>query len=595
MLKRIRPLYLLALVLAFGQSRAQNFDSLLMAYDAVALDLSVQEKLDKLRAVENLTRAKKNKDALANTLRRIGIVHFQSGELEEANRVLLEALQLQQENGNRFGVLSTFMTLGNVYYKIGQPRQAIRYYEEAAEEAEALNYGVSLKMIYLNLGQFLSEEGRYVEAEKYLLRGRTFLDSTQDVYNIPYYDGALGHLYLQTGDYEKSRAYLEKSRLEFSTGNDLYGYAQSTRNLAFVLKDLLKPDSAFYLLHVALDSAMLSEDPEIVIEIAQDLGSWYLETGDTLGSFHFIELANRLKDSVINEAGIQSLIEAEQKYRSESKNKELKVQKAILRQRNYLILSLAIALGLGLLAFLLYRHLRLQREKLVKAELERKSIEIDQLLRQQELSSLKAQMQGQNEERDRIARDLHDRLGSLLSTIKLQFSHFEGRLTQIESDFKSTYGNMMTLIDTAYDEIRQISHDLSSGTLTKFGFNKAVLELIQAIQDVNPLQIHYLSNKVPVEDYPQITESLYRIVQELLSNTLKYAQASEVNIQLAQYDGMLSFSYEDDGKGFDLKAIEQKKGIGMHNIRSRVEMMQGTLNIDTSPGHGVTVMIEIPL
>ncbi len=595
MLKKTRIRLLLAVALFTSTAHAQNFDSLILAIDAESKILSVEEKLSRLEAVEELAREKGAKDALANTLRRMGIVFFHSGELEDANKVLLEALQLQQENGNRFGVLSTFMTLGNVYYKIGQPSQAIKYYEEAAEEAEALKYGVSLKMIYLNLGQFLSEEGRYPEAEKYLVRGQSFLDSTRDISDIPYYDGALGHLYLQTGDYDKSRAFLEKARLGFSANQNLYGYAQSTRNLAFVLKDLQKQDSAFYYLHVAMDSAMLSEDPETVIEIAQDLGNWYLESGDTLGSFHFIELANRLKDSVINEAGIQSLIEAEQKYRSESKSKELKVQKTILRQRNFLILSLAIALGLGLLAFLLYRHLRLQREKLVEAELERKSIEIDQLLRQQELSTLKAQMQGQNEERDRIARDLHDRLGSLLSTIKLQFSHFEGRLTQIESEFKSTYGNMMTLIDTAYDEIRQISHDLSSGTLNKFGFNKAVQELIQAIQDVNPIQINYLPNRVPIEDYPQITESLYRIVQELLSNTLKYAQAGEVNIQLAQYDGMLSFTYEDDGKGFDIKSIEQKKGIGMHNIRSRVEMMQGTMNIDTSPGHGVTVMIEIPL
>lgn len=583
------------LSLTLSQVWAQNFDSLLIAYDGVAPELSVQEKLDKLKAVETLARDKKNNDALANTLRRIGIVRFHSGELENASKALLEALRLQQENGNRFGVLSTFITLGNVYFKIGQSSQAIRYYEEAAEEAEALNYKVTLKNIYLNLGQFLTEESRYVEAEKYLMRGISFLDSVSDVSDIPYYNGALGFLYLQTGDYAKSRNYLERARVGFNADHNLYGYAQSTRNLAFVLKDIKKVDSAFQYMQLALDSAMIAEEPETVIEIAQDLGSWYLEVGDTLGSFHFIELANRLKDSVINEAGIERLIEAEQKYRSESKSKELKVQKETLRQRNYLILSLTIALGLGLLAFLLYRYVRLQKEKLVKAELEKKSIEIDQLLRQQELSTLQAQMQGQNEERDRIARDLHDRLGSLLSTIKLQFSHFEGRLTQIESEFKSTYGNMMTLIDTAYDEIRQISHDLSSGTLNKFGFNKAVQELVQAIQDVNPIQIHYLSNKVPIEDYTQITESLYRIIQELLSNTLKYAEASEVNIQLSLFNGTLSFTYEDDGKGFDQKVAEQKDGIGMLNIKNRVEMMQGTLNIDTSPGHGVTVMIEIPL
>lgn len=592
---RILLSYILCFVLSLNFLQAQDLDSLLIAYDHKSNQQSFEDNLAQLEEIILLAKEASNLDAEANTLRRIGIIYSNWGKIDKATEALLKAHKIQEENGNSFGALSTLLNLGNLYYTIGQNSQAIKYYQRAYAEAKELNSELMQKDICLNISQFLLEDGRLEESEEYLAKGEALLDTEKDSEYFPYFSNTHGLLFQKKGNHALAIQSFLKARKGFAAASYQEGYAESSRNIADSYLKLGKKDSCRIYLEEGLDTAMSGRNPETIISIARKLEEWYLAQGDTLRSYHFLELANRLNDSFLNEAGIKGLIEAEQKYQSEAKSKEITAHKERIRNRNLLITALGVSLLLLIVAFWFYRHIKIQKEKLVKAELEKKSMEIDQLLRHQEISTLQAQMQGQNEERDRIARDLHDRLGSLLSTIKLQFSHFEGRLSQIEDEFKTTYGNMMGLIDTAYHEIRQISHDLSSGTLNKFGFRKAVLELKSAIEEVNTLKINFFDNKIEADQYEDFAEPLYRICQELLSNTLKYARAEEVNIQLSIYNGVLTFTYEDDGIGFNKDELKNKSGIGIQNIESRVNMMNGTMNLDSSPGHGMTLIIELPL
>lgn len=199
-------------------------------------------------------------------------------------------------------------------------------------------------------------------------------------------------------------------------------------------------------------------------------------------------------------------------------------------------------------------------------------------------------MMGIEHERQRIAQDLHDGLGVLLSTIKMKLS-IENETEQKQQKL----GNLMGDIDIALEDIRGISRNLMPITLSKLGFNRAIEELIQNIRISNPnLDIELIK----IVDNERLIEpvgvNLYRIIQELLQNVLKHSKASELIIQLFSREEVFVLMVEDNGVGFDV--LDKKTGgIGLENVKYRVVSMQGLLNVDSFKGKGSTITIEIPL
>ncbi|MDL5049514.1 histidine kinase [Oscillatoria amoena NRMC-F 0135] len=261
----------------------------------------------------------------------------------------------------------------------------------------------------------------------------------------------------------------------------------------------------------------------------------------------------------------------------------------------FIVMAATITAALLLLAvidlFLLYRHRKLKHEK----ELDEHKRRIDDLLQKQEVENVNAMLKGQDAERKRIAQELHDRLGSILSTVKLHFSAVEEQMNALKQQQHQSYGEATLLLDEAVDEVRRISHDLYEGSLAKFGFKTALLQLISAIEKANTVKILFIDNGVDEGIYKNHAQELYRITQELLSNTLKYSGATEITLQLSLKENTFDFMYEDNGKGFDKKYAENGSGIGYKNIAARVAKLNGNWHLDTHPGHGMTLLIEIPV
>jgi signal transduction histidine kinase len=209
---------------------------------------------------------------------------------------------------------------------------------------------------------------------------------------------------------------------------------------------------------------------------------------------------------------------------------------------------------------------------------------------QDRINNFSALMMGIEQERQRIAQDLHDGLGVLLSTIKMKIS-IENETEQSQSKLKDIMGD----IDIALEDMRGISRNLMPITLSKLGFNRAIEELIQNLRISNPnLDIELIK----IVDNERLIEpvgvNLYRIIQELLQNVLKHSNASELIIQLFCRDDVFVLMVEDNGIGFD---VDNKKvvGIGLENVKYRTVSMQGQLSIDSFKGKGTTITVEIPL
>lgn len=257
--------------------------------------------------------------------------------------------------------------------------------------------------------------------------------------------------------------------------------------------------------------------------------------------------------------------------------------------RNWLIIaSLALFLGTGI-AILLQKNTTKKRQ-LAEQEALLKQQRVENLLKEQELVSIDAMIAGQEKERQKVAGELHDDLGSLMATIKLHFEN--AKVSKKDPALK----NAQKLLEEAYQKIRGMAHSKNSGVMSDQGLLPAIKKMAHTITETDALE-------VTVEDFGlgermenSLELSIFRMVQELVANTIKHAEASKVNIQLTQHDDNLNIIVEDNGKGFDRSKLKKNQaGMGLTNIEKRVEHLGGNFTVDSVLGKGTSILIDIPV
>jgi signal transduction histidine kinase len=213
---------------------------------------------------------------------------------------------------------------------------------------------------------------------------------------------------------------------------------------------------------------------------------------------------------------------------------------------------------------------------------------------EKKLLSLTSILQGQEEERSRMAKDLHDGLGGMLSGIKLNLSAMKGNLVIQENDVR-LFSKSISQLDDAITEMRRIAHNMMPEALLKFGLVEALQDYCDSINESKAVRMKFTALGIN-EKLTQSTEvTLYRIIQELVNNSLKHAAAKNIFIQLNKHPKGISLSVEDDGKGFNAAEAINKKGAGLQNVQTRVDYLKGTMSIDSTAGNGSSINIEIPV
>ena len=217
----------------------------------------------------------------------------------------------------------------------------------------------------------------------------------------------------------------------------------------------------------------------------------------------------------------------------------------------------------------------------------------NQLIEKQR-SRLEAIVNTEERERQRIAKDLHDGVGQLLSSVKMNLTNTESKLGNEQAI--QMLDQSKRDIDQIATELRNISYNLLPSSLEKFGLATAIEEQIKKLEDADNISLHF-TNSVEQDRFdPQVEIMLYRLFQEMLNNTLKHAQASEITVQLLQYGKELQLMFEDNGKGFNLKSgLEQAGSSGLKNLYSRVALINGKISIDSHPSSGTIIIVEVNL
>jgi signal transduction histidine kinase len=220
--------------------------------------------------------------------------------------------------------------------------------------------------------------------------------------------------------------------------------------------------------------------------------------------------------------------------------------------------------------------------------------QIEQLEQEKQLLSTQALLRGQEEERSRMAKDLHDGLGGMLSGIKLTLGAMKGNMVLTEENARLFTGALSKL-DQTISEMRRVAHSMMPEALLRLGLGQALNDYCNGLSESSAdLTINYQQFGLE-ERLPNDTEIVvYRIVQELLTNVVKHSEASEALVQLIRQENLLMLTVEDNGRGFSVENAQKSFGSGLNNIRSRVGYLNGSIDTKSEPGKGSSFHIEIP-
>lgn len=492
-------------------------------------------------------------------------------------------------------VIDIYVNLGNVSHLIGQKEKTLYYLNKAEALARSGIVAPDRTILYLcdaiiNKGNYYYENKMFDSAVRYY---KEVLDSARKlgpgkenarVYFQANSDINMGAIYQQKGDLEKSISYCREAIL-FSKNRNSMVFADASYGLGNDLRLLKRYKEA--------EAVLLSELKGNASGHAKSQAVWgylylsevYKDSKQYKKALDCMDTIVAIKDTLVTIEKAKAISQIESKYNMAEKDAQITKNDLLIAQQKNKITQKNIWIGsisagvllLFALAIGLDRNNRHKQKEEVRA-----------LKQANTISILKGVVQGEENERIRLARDLHDGIGGMLSATKMRFMALRHDNADLTGSPK--YLEAMGLLDIMGDEIRKTSHNLMPEVLLKQNLAEALRTYCNNIQAGSDLQIDfqsfgnfdYLSNDFKL--------NIYRIVQELLKNTLQHAKATYAVVQLMMLEAYLTVSVEDNGTGFDEN--KTKDGIGLHNLKTRVLSHEGHYTLKSEPGKGTTVYIE---
>lgn len=573
----------------YGIGRAQN--QLGRIYKAIGdLDEAIKYYKGALESFQALER--KSQVALVNN--NIGVLYKKKGEYNVAIRYYLNSLKIRRELNDRKRSAYTLSNIGSLSIDVGNYSKAIEFLNESEALLKEFNQSYELSKVYTNLGIAFFKTGEETKAlENYqkaieLNQELSFTDKNINIYNN------LGSLYYQQGDLKKASDFYQKSLVKQEKYNFNENKAATYCSLGNIEYKRKAYNQAIEFYQKSLSLAKSSENTNILIESEKNLSLSYSMIKEYDKAFKHSSRYNQLKDS-LESASKRAIITTsnfleEQLEMNLLVNQNQIVQSELEKERLIKFALIGVFFLLIIIIGAIIRGNR-QKRKADLATIERQKVE--KLLKNQEMKSINAMIEGQEGERQRIARDLHDRLGSILSMVKVHFKSVEDHIEELKTSNKSQYEKANQLLDDACDEVRKISHNIASGVLTKFGLVAALEDLKETLEESKKVKVEFIAHGLYDRLENNIEITIYRIIQELVSNILKHAEAENITIQIINREKDLYISVEDDGKGFDTERKDHR-GMGLKNVTTRVDSLDGELYVDSTIDKGTSLSITIP-
>ncbi len=594
----MKDVFLLLSSLVIFQYAYSQYDSwnarFILSVNPMYSDEEQKDTLNKLLSKAEEEDVQEAKPLYYNAL---AAYYYQVEKPESMITNLYKAIEINLKQNNTT-LLSTNYNLLSIYHQEQQDyTKALDAINRAIKYLDSLKQPILYKIYESNRAAIYFMKGDYENAAKVYEENIDFYLSSQDTIN---YAGELYNLafsYYKLGDFQKAR----KTLTQFIKVFENYSEKDDLRELyaevcgIFEKMHFDEEDFAEALQYQTkkLQIARQLNLFAMISETCERLSATYEKLGQLKDALYYNRMASQYRDSLLNETRVKALAEMESKYENKIKTLELidAQNRVIIEQRRkklYLTLNVLIFTILVGGSIVVYQKIKLDRKELLLT-----SEQISKMIKDHELETANALLKGQELEREHLAQELHDRVGGIMGNIIFQLQLTAKNLST-NPPLKEQLKSISDTVKEAAEEIRRISHNMSSGVIHRYGLKAALDEFCQKVTDSGRI---LMTVEFTPADFPRLNRELethvYRIIQEFTTNTLKHAKASQINMYVSLINDELELVFEDNGRGFDTG--KKTRGIGIYNIENRIKTLKGQITIDSLIGRGTAISIKIPL
>lgn len=529
------------------------------------------------------------KDKIASCYINIGAISGRMGKINDQLNACHTASRILEPTKYETLLMYVYNSLGATFYNLEEYDKGLGYFRKAIGLGKKTHNKSEIVNSYLGVTNCLSSQKHFEEALKSANEALRIASTTNDDFDLCVAHTAFTQLYLQ---WKKSEPLIKHAQA-------IMKHATAFDDMQYQLVGLMALADGYGLANEHqkriqyLEKALaIGEKSKTVVQL-DDIYKGFSDSYNGLKNhqkaLHYYKLFVAYRDSVNNIKTKKNATELDLKYHSAQREKQLSDQRLLIarnevsiqKNKQYAFYGIASAIILLLLFVLAYFYYRNKNREYIRRT--------EALKKNKEIQLLQAVMQGEEQERSRVAKDLHDGVAGMLAASKMHFNSLGYQHNTITIDPAFRQG--VQLLDDAAAEVRKTSHKLMSEILQQHGLDYAIGKYCNSINNSNVIKFEYDSWGDIGRFHDSFELSVYRIVQELLNNVLKHSKASLALVQTNMRDSTLFITIEDNGVGIQ-EGKQAKDGTGLQSLSTRVKAMNGKLEIENRPGSGVTAYLE---
>lgn len=524
----------------------------------------------------------------ANLYNNIGIIHLNTGNYKDAYEYFLKALSIYELLHQPRNISSTRNNIGLLFRELNNSERALTNFRLAREGFADASDSVGITATLNNIGSVFAQDQQLDEALNYFREASEIAIHSANTFGLSVAHQGMATVYQHQDSLERAVFHFRETIALADKIHQPYVKANAYLGLANTYMKEQNHTKAFSYAEDALQIAISIKNKILEYESYKTLSEVHALKGDYQKGMEYHMQFHELKEEILNQAIVHQVHNMELSSLSQTnqlQQLELERQELAISKKNNLLWFAGLVF---LLAFTGLYFMYLNRRNRQRVKLQQTIIELTE---KKSHAAIEAEIQ----ERKRIGQELHDGLGQLLSVAGLNVSVLQKKREIAEPRKTELLNAVMRSIDEAFSEVRNISHNLAPSLLSERGLKGALKNLTDQVNQSHQLQMNFETFGLEGKLHSLVENTLFRAIQEILNNTIKHSNASQLSLQVTQGNHEITLMAEDNGIGFEMENLNEHSGHGLTHMKTRIENLNGSMHIDSNPARGTIISIVIPL
>lgn len=573
---------------AIAQERSSLHDEVwAMYYEAFALTNKglIDSSLDMAnQCLEILSGKIDDPVLLANVFNQKGRCYMRKNQYKEAIAMGYQVIDNAEKSKDILLQMKGKTLIGWAYLEMAQTSEALNWHLKALRTTSDTLYLEKYSILFANLALNYKGLGKIDSSLYYINTAISYARRNENLFALSNSLAIQAQLYVTLGKGQLAEAPLKEVVAIRKLIGDPFYIVSDMAQLGLYYARNKQPGKGIAICNEGIAIAMQYKLDTKLFFLYNTLAENYKAEGNTAKYAEVLQQIISLKDSVYQTNSAEALAEMQTKYEVQKKENTIIQQKYDLTKKNFFIYGIAALLAATLLFGLIFFKNRKKTQRL----------RMQAMKMEQKKKITQAVMQAEEDERKRIAGDLHDSVAQKMVVAKLNLEVLGNHLNELDEPRKKIYNNITALLEESTAEVRNLSHSMMPQAFSDSGLANTVKEMLNKVETPD-LKIHFSA----AGDFTNIQENttlmIYRIIQECVQNVLKHARTTKLDVAMINENNEIDITIEDNGVGFNVGTKDLAESTGIKNIRSRIEYLNGTLDINSSPGEGTIIAFYIPL